>query len=150
MKDKVVKELNRFLTGIHMGGSTFKDYLDKAENLELKECLREIIESFKRHEEAITHRIEQLGGNASDSQGIRGNIAEFFEKLSLIPIDTDSEVCEQAIKAMHMGIKNTNKFIEENENMEESILNDINGVVKDYDNHLFKLNNLNTKLSKYQ
>lgn len=36
MKDKVVKELNRFLTGIHMGGSTFKDYLDKAENLELK------------------------------------------------------------------------------------------------------------------
>ena len=49
MKDKVVKELNRFLTGIHMGGSTFKDYLDKAENLELKECLREIIESFKRH-----------------------------------------------------------------------------------------------------
>lgn len=149
MKDKVVKELNRFLTGIHMGGSTFKDYLDKAENLELKECLREIIESFKRHEEAITHRIEQLGGNASDSLGIRGNIAEFFEKLRLIPIDTDSEVCEQAIKAMHMGIKNTNKFIEENENMEESILNDINGVVKDYDNHLFKLNNLNTKLSKY-
>lgn len=149
MKDKVVKELNRFLTGIHMGGSTFKDYLDKAENLELKECLREIIESFKRHEEAITHRIEQLGGNASDSLGIRGNIAEIFEKLSLIPIDTDSEVCEQAIKAMHMGIKNTNKFIEENENMEESILNDINGVVKDYDSHLFKLNNLNTKLSKY-
>lgn len=149
MKDKVVKELNRFLTGIHMGGSTFKDYLDKAENLELKECLREIIESFKRHEEAITHRIEQLGGNASDSLGIRGNVAEFFEKLILIPIDTDSEVCEQAIKAMHMGIKNTNKFIEENENMEESILNDINGVVKDYDNHLFKLNNLNTKLSKY-
>ena len=149
MKDKVVKELNRFLTGIHMGGSTFKDYLDKAENLELKECLREIIESFKRHEEAITHRIEQLGGNASDSLGIRWNVAEFFEKLSLIPIDTDSEVCEQAIKAMHMGIKNTNKFIEENENMEESILNDINGVVKDYDNHLFKLNNLNTKLSKY-
>lgn len=149
MKDKVVKELNRFLTGIHMGGSTFKDYLDKAENLELKECLREIIESFKRHEEAITHRIEQLGGNASDSLEIRGNIAEFFEKLSLIPIDTDSEVCEQAIKAMHMGIKNANKFIEENENMEESILNDINGVVKDYDNHLFKLNNLNTKLSKY-
>lgn len=148
MRDKVIKELNKFLTGVHMGGATFKDYLDKAENLELKECLREIIESFKRHEEAITHRIEQLGGNASDSLGIRGNIAEIFEKLSLIPIDTDSEVCEQAIKAMHMGIKNANKFIEENENMEESILNDINGVVKDYDNHLFKLNNLNTKLSK--
>ena len=105
MKDKVVKELNRFLTGIHMGGSTFKDYLDKAENLELKECLREIIESFKRHEEELHIELNSFSGNASDSLGIRGNIAEFFEKLSLIPIDTDSEVCEQAIKAMHMGIK---------------------------------------------
>ena len=66
MRDKVIKELNKFLTGVHMGGSTFKDYLDKAENLELKSTLKEIIESLKKHEEAITHRIEELGGNASD------------------------------------------------------------------------------------
>ena len=149
MRDKVIKELNKFLTGVHMGGATFKDYLDKAENLELKECLREIIESFKRHEEAITHRIEQLGGNASDSLGIRGNIAEAFEKIKLIPVDTDCEVCEHAIKAMEMGNKNANKFIEENENMEKSILNDIYGVVKDYDNHLNKLKNLQSKLYNY-
>lgn len=149
MKDKMIKELNKFLTGIHMGGSTFKDYLNKAQNLELKNCLIEIIESFKRHEEAITHRIEQLGGNASDSLGIKGNIAEFFEKVTLIPIDTDSEVCEHAIKAMNMGIKNASKFIEENENMDETLLNDVNGVIKDYDDHLFKLNNLNAKLIKY-
>lgn len=47
MRDKVIKELNKFLTGVHMGGATFKDYLDKAENLELKSTLKEIIESFK-------------------------------------------------------------------------------------------------------
>ena len=122
MRDKVIKELNKFLTGVHMGGATFKDYLDKAENLELKSTLKEIIESFKKHEEAITHRIEELGGNASDSLGIRGNIAEAFEKIKLIPVDTDCEVCEHAIKAMEMGNKNANKFIEENENMEKSIL----------------------------
>lgn len=149
MSEKIIKELNKFLTGIHMGGATFKDYLDKSQNLELKSTLREIIESFKRHEEAITHRIETLGGNASDSLGLRGNIAEAFEKIKLISVDTDSEVCEHAIKAMNMGIKNANKFIEENENMEESIMNDIQGVIKDYDDHLYKLNNLQSKLCKY-
>lgn len=149
MSEKIIKELNKFLTGIHMGGATFKDYLDKAQNLELKSTLREIIESFKTHEEAITHRIQGLGGNASDSLGVIGNIAEAVEKIKLIPINTDSEVCEHAIKAMNMGIKNANKFIEENENMDESIMNDIQGVIKDYDNHLYKLNSLQSKLCKY-
>ncbi|MDO5779444.1 MAG: DUF2383 domain-containing protein [Clostridium sp.] len=149
MSEKIIKELNKFLTGIHMGGATFKEYLDKAQNLELKSSLREIIESFKRHEEAITHRIEELGGNASDSLGIRGNIAEAFEKIKLISVDTDAEVCEHAIKAMNMGIKNTNKFMEEHKNMEESVMNDIKGVIKDYDDQLEVLNNLKTKLCKY-
>lgn len=149
MSEKIIKELNKFLTGIHMGGATFKEYLDKAQNLEFKSSLREIIESFKRHEEAITHRIEELGGNASDSLGIRGNIAEAFEKIKLISVDTDAEVCEHAIKAMNMGIKNTNKFMEEHKNMEESVMNDIKGVIKDYDDQLEVLNNLKTKLCKY-
>lgn len=149
MSEKIIKELNKFLIGIHMGGATFREYLDKAQNLEFKSSLREIIESFKRHEEAITHRIEELGGNASDSLGIRGNIAEAFEKIKLISVDTDAEVCEHAIKAMNMGIKNTNKFMEEHKNMEESVMNDIKGVIKDYDDQLEVLNNLKTKLCKY-
>ena len=149
MSEKIIKELNKFLTGIHMGGATFKDYLNKAENLEFKNKLREIIELFKRHEKAITHRIEELGGNPSDSLGIIGNIAEVFEKIKLISVDTDAEVREHAIKAMNMGIKNTNKFIEENKNMEESIINDIKGIIKDYHDQLEILNNLKNKLCKY-
>ena len=27
---KVIKEMNKFLKGIHMGGSTFKDYMEKS------------------------------------------------------------------------------------------------------------------------
>ena len=36
-----------------------------------------------------------------------------------------------------------------NENKKKSILNDIYGVVKDYDNHLNKLKNLQSKLYNY-
>ena len=47
-----------------------------------------------------------------------------------------------------MGIKNANKFLEENENMDESIMNDIKGVIKDYDNQLEKLNSIQKKLKE--
>lgn len=40
-----------------------------------------------------------------DSLGIRGNIAEAFEKIKLIPVDTDCEVCEHANKSNGREIK---------------------------------------------
>ena len=78
-----VKEMNKFLKGIHMGGTTFKDYLRKAKGPDLKNELVQIIESFKRHEEAITNRIEKLGGNAADTLGIMGTMADFLRKSNL-------------------------------------------------------------------
>lgn len=136
---ELVQEMNKFLKGIHMGGTTFKDYLEIAQSQELKDELVHIIESFKKHEEAITHRIESLGGDAADSVGIMGMMGEFFEKIKLIPVDTDEEVVDHAIKAMEMGMENADKFLIEHSDMEQSFKNDIEGVVKDYDNHLRKL-----------
>ena len=34
--DELIKELNKFLRGVHMGADTFRVYQDKAENKELK------------------------------------------------------------------------------------------------------------------
>lgn len=141
-KEVIIHEINKFLKGIHMGGTTFKDYLEKASTIKLKQELVEIIESFKRHEEAITKRINQLGGNASDTVGLMGMMGEFFEKIKLIPVETDEEVVEHAINAMNMGIKNGNKFIDEHKDLEESLLKEVKAVVDDYDGHLKKLKNL--------
>ncbi|MBD7910924.1 DUF2383 domain-containing protein [Clostridium cibarium] len=140
--ENVIHEMNKFLKGIHMGGTTFKDYLEKAKTLKLKQELVEIIESFKRHEEAITKRVNQLGGNASDSVGLMGMMGEFFEKVKLMPVETDEEVVEHAINAMNMGIKNGNKFIDEHKDLEESLLKEVKAVVDDYDGHLIKLKKL--------
>lgn len=141
-RDVMISEMNKFLKGVHMGGTTFKDYLEKARGSNLKEVLQVIVESFKRNEEAITHRIEQLGGNAADSVGIMGMMGEFFEKIKLIPVDTDEEVKEHAINAMKMGIKNGEKFLDENKNLESSLRKDVEEVVKGYDNHLRKLESI--------
>ncbi len=134
-----VKEMNKFLKGIHMGGATFKDYLRKAKGPEVKNELVQIIESFKRHEEAITNRIEKVGGNASDTLGIMGTMADFFEKIKLIPVNTDLEVCENAMAAIEMGITQGEKFIQENKDLDTSLMKEVKAVVADYDNHLKKI-----------
>jgi hypothetical protein len=137
--NKDVKEMNKFLKGIHMGGTTFKDYLRKAKDPKVISELVKIIESFKRHEEAITNRIEKLGGNAADTLGIMGTMADFFEKIKLIPVNTDLEVCENATAAIEMGIKQGEKFIEQNKGLDASLMKEVEAVVADYDNHLRKM-----------
>ncbi|MBU3190511.1 PA2169 family four-helix-bundle protein [Clostridium bowmanii] len=134
-----VKEMNKFLKGIHMGGTTFKDYLRKAKNPEVKNELVKIIESFKRHEEAVTNRIEKLGGNAADTLGIMGTMADFFEKIKLISVNTDLEVCENATAAIEMGITQGEKFIKENKGLDPDLMKEVEAVVADYDNHLRKI-----------
>ncbi|MBU3158402.1 PA2169 family four-helix-bundle protein [Clostridium frigoris] len=133
------KEMNKFLKGIHMGGATFKDYLDKAKDPELKKELVQIIESFKRHEEAITNRIEKMGGNATDTLGIIGTMAEFVEKIKLAPVNSDVEVCKHVEAAMKMGIKQGNKFIEQNKDLDISLMSEVKAIVSDYDIHLRKV-----------
>ena len=140
-----VKEMNKFLKGIHMGSATFKDYLHKAKNPEVKNELTQIIESFKRHEEAITNRIEILGGNAADTLGIMGTMADFFEKVKLIPVNNDFELCERATAAMEMGMTQGERFIQENKNLEPSLMKEVEAVVRDYDNHLRKIQELMKK-----
>ncbi len=136
------KQMDKFLKGVHMGGSTFKDYLEKAQNVDLKNELKNIIESFKRHEVAITNRIEQMGGDAPDTLGFLGTIAEFFEKIKLTPVNNDLQVCDHAIKAMEMGIKQGEKFKEENKDLDPSLMKEVNAVVNDYYNHLNILNEI--------
>ena len=134
-----IKEINKFLKGIHMGGATFKDYLDKAKDPELKKELLQIIESFKRHEEAITNRIEKLGGNATDTLGVIGTMAEFLEKIKLTTVSTDVDICTHAVDAMEMGIKQGNKFIEQNKDLDVSLMREVKAIVSDYDIHLRKV-----------
>ncbi|NFD31222.1 DUF2383 domain-containing protein [Clostridium botulinum] len=136
------KQMDKFSKGVHMGGSTFKDYLEKAQNVELKNELKNIIESFKRHEEAIISRIEQIGGDAPDTLGFLGTIAEFFEKIKLIPANNDLEVCDHAIKAMEIGIKQGEKFKEENKDLDSSLMKEVNAIVNDYYKHLNILNEI--------
>ncbi|MGM9977493.1 MAG: DUF2383 domain-containing protein [Clostridium sp.] len=141
---KLIDDLNKFLRGVHMGGATFKDYLEKAQDVKLKNELRIIVESFKRHEEAITHRIELLGGNAADTLGFIGILGEKWEEIKLMVVDSDEKVLDYAIKAMNMGLEQGNKFIAEHEDLEPDIKREVEKIVEDNEKHLEKLKNMST------
>lgn len=136
---ELIKEADKFLKGIHMGGATFKGYLEKAESNSLKNELVQIIESFKKHEEAITHRIEQLGGDAADTLGIIGTMAEIFEKIKNLTINDDREVIEHSIKAMEMGIEQGEKFLREHGRVNKELDGEMEAIVKDYYTHINNL-----------
>lgn len=142
MDKQLVQEMNKFLKGIHMGGASFRDYLNKAQDMKLKDELTNIMESFKTHEEAITSLIDNMGGAPTDSLGVIGTMAEFWEKLKLIYVDSDLKVCEHAVLAMEMGIKQGNKFINEHEGLPKDVKEEMMGVVRDYDNHLINIKKL--------
>lgn len=138
-KELYIEEMNKFLKGVHMGSTTFKDYVEKAESIDVKVILLEIIDSFKKHEKIITESIEELNGIATDSIGMAGKIGEFFEKIKLVAANNDKEILERAIKAVEMGIEQGNKFISENNNLPQPLMDKVKGTVADYDNHLRKL-----------
>ena len=94
---------------------------------------------FRSHEDAITNRIEKLGGNATDTLGIIGTMAEFVEKIKLVPASNDVEVCKHVEAAIKMGIKQGNKFIEQNKDLDDSLMREVKAVVSDYDIHLRKV-----------
>lgn len=139
---KLIDDLNKFLRGVHMGGATFKDYLEKAQDEKLKNELRIIVESFKRHEEAITHRIELLGGDATDTLGLIGMLGETWEEIKLMVVDSDKKVLDYAIKAMNMGIEQGNKFIAEHEELKPDIKREVEKIVEDNEKHIQKLKNI--------
>ncbi len=140
MNTNLIKELNKFLTGIHMGAATFKDYIEKAQSKELKVELESILTSFKTNEETIASIIQNNGGSPSQSLGVIGTVAEFWEELKLISVDSDLEVCTHAIKAINMGIKGGENFIKENEmEIDDNIMTEVKNIVKDYNNHLMAI-----------
>jgi len=61
------------------------------------------------------------------------------EIIKLTPVNTDLEVCEHAVDAMEMGIKQGEKFIERNKDLDASRMKEVEAVVADYDNILVEI-----------
>lgn len=140
-------ELNKFLSYIHMGNSVFRIYYKEAKELNdlaLCELIIEIEEIFKKHEEKITHRINELGETATNSLTAAGMMGYYKEKMRMY--DSAFSILTAAIKSTNMGLLSSLKFIKENIDLHYSVKGDLIEVVKDYNNIITKLVNYLIKM----
>lgn len=146
--NEIVKELNDFLRGIHMGYDTFKIYEDKAQDKYLKDELSKVLSTFTSQKAKIISYIDEFNGDAKDSLGIGGEVASMFEKLKDIFMNNDEEILNNALKAMDMGIKSSEKVIFSLDNIstDKSIVNTIDNMVNEYKILFDKLNKLKNRI----
>ena len=132
--DELIKELNKFLRGIHMGADSFRVYQDKAKSQEIKSELTKIMTIFRDQDEKVSSYIKKLGGEPSNSLGVSGEIASMFEKLKDIFIDNDKELIKHAINAIDMGIKGGSDLINshKSETLDKGIFQHLNEMVSEY------------------
>ena len=132
--ETLIKELNKFLRGIHMGADTFRVYQDKAKNEELKNELRRIMFIFREQDEKVSSYIKKLGGEPTNSLGVTGEMASVFEKLKDMFIDSDKEVIEHAISAIDMGIEGGSNLLDsyKDEHLDKGIFQHLNEMVSEY------------------
>ena len=126
-------ELNKFLSYIHMGNSVFRIYHKECENLKddkLLGVIEEIEEIFKTHEEQVTSMITSMGEKPTESLTAAGVMGVLMEKMKFV--DSNFDICINALKSTNMGTISALKFLEENKKLPKKIKNEIIKVIDDY------------------
>jgi len=127
------KELNKFLSYIHMGNSVYRIYYEEAKKINNESLTKEIVhiqEIFKKHEESITKLINELGEEATNSLTAAGLMGLYKEKMKVF--ENSFDICISAIKTTNMGMISAIKFLEDNNKLPEKVISHIKEVINDY------------------
>lgn len=147
---EVIKKLNGMLKGIDMGYDTFKIYEEKVQDSNLKNEFSKILSTINSQKQVLISHIEQLDGDAKDSSGVVGEIANIFEKMKDVFMNTDEEVLHNAIKSIDMGIPKGEKIVASLNDIaaDKSIVNTVNDMVSEYKLISDNLNKLNSTIKR--
>lgn len=106
----VIQELNESLKGEYMGIHAFEHYIYHTKDPKIKEVLQKIQQDHKRHAAKLAERIQNLGGKASEDNGIKASISEWMMKMKGFPTDTE-KIIEEVLKGQQMGIEASEKIV---------------------------------------
>ena len=147
-KDKIVKELNKFLTGINMACDTFKTYEEKVDDTNLKNEFSKVLNTFESQKEVVTSYIDQLEPDKKKSKGIDAKVAEIFQKMKDMFMNNDKDVVHHALKNMERGIESSERVVLSLEDMtsNKEIVDSLNKIVNEYKNILEKFKHIYKKM----
>ncbi len=107
------KEMNKFLSYLHMAAAVFRVYASKSNVLETKEFINGIIERISKHETEVKELIQI--GKDGNNLSVMQKMAVCMCKMKTCCKD-DFSLCIEVLKTIDMGIYQTMTFIKENKN----------------------------------
>lgn len=107
------KEMNKFLSYLHMAAAVFRVYASKSNVLETKEFINGIIERISKHEIEVKELIHI--GKDGNNLSVMQKMAVYMCKMKTCFKD-DFSLCVEVLKTIDMGIYQTMTFIKENKN----------------------------------
>ncbi|MBR8660951.1 ferritin-like domain-containing protein [Brevibacillus sp. NL20B1] len=78
-RQRVIRELNRFLQGRYMGIHQYEYLISHAKEPKVRELLQEFQQHAKLGAQKIAKRIQDLGGQAVDGVGVMGELREWMQ-----------------------------------------------------------------------
>ncbi len=132
-REDLILELNQLLKGTHMGAFVFEDLLEKLNEAGLKQEFQHFLSLLKGHEVMLTRHIQELNGEPVDSSGLKGTIADMMTMIKNMVIATDTEVIQEAKKAIEMGKKALQDFDDRHFTLSETLTKEIAMMKDDYD-----------------
>lgn len=104
------REVNQLLKGTHMGASIFQNLREKLQSDALIHEFDTILEKFHIHEHSLTAEVIANDGDAQDSAGLMGSMADAMNRMKTMFFTTDKEVIDEAVKDMAMAVKAVEEF----------------------------------------
>lgn len=111
MNRDVINELNTFLEGNYMAIRAYEQYIDRVDDLKIKQVLQEIQQNHKRHAALVAKRIQNLGGIPVDDVGFMGKMAQFFSALKG-KTDDPTHILKDAVAGEQRGIEKSKELLD--------------------------------------
>ena len=109
--DIIIKTLNKFLKGIHMGITGFNRFIDKLPPSNVKETFISIRDDQTKHATLIAERIRELGGTPVEDEGVFGKITGTLSS-TFKSLNTEEKIIKEAIKGENIyGIRMSEEIV---------------------------------------
>lgn len=131
-ENQIVEELNQLLKGAHMGAYVVNDLKEKLKSKELRDVFDQILDNLHTHERALTALVISEHGEPQDSAGVKGTMADIMQSLKDLTLMNDSQVLDEAVKALEMAIKAIKDFDEKHFTLKEDMEKTIRIMRDDY------------------
>lgn len=140
MNNENIKNLSSILEGEYMAINSFDALIEHASDANTKSELQKIQKTHRQHASQISTKIQDLGGNPSNSIGIQGVVAETLSNIKHIGTTNATSYLKEALQGEQMGIKFVNELLAGSSDSNSSEF--LNTIITEYQTNINSIDTL--------